>query len=630
MSIVREMVTLLRYQVDNDGLRQYQEAWEGLMGRVRDGFGHVREAGLGAIDGVREGLRDAVDNSRDLVSAQRESTAETGRQSSGFRKVAGWIKIAVGYLSARRILDYVDSWGQMEARMRQATSSAQEYAGADKEIARISRLTYKSYSDNAELFVRTRRTMADLGKSTQDTIDLTEALSLGMALSSTKAADQESAISSVSKSIMQGKMGMSEYETLMRTMPRLQVALADGLGTTTDKLLGMVKAGQVTTNKLLPALQSQLAKMRLEAENMPVTMADAFTVLNDAAQRFFGRTVSWGRRSVLSLTRSIEWLADNIEDVAKAVGLLGLAYAFSAGRAALMSAVGAAGSLTAAIAKMRVATLAWLLPFVKIAAVLGTIYLIGQDVWVWLQGGESLLGSLVGGVDQWRDRLEAVAAPAREIWGLIEAIGVEIGNAIAEMFDFEGGFTTLSEVATAALGGILTGLSWLLTQAKHLLAAFLAILRGDWDAAGEHISAAIKGWLAPLERLADKATDVMKRIGQAIQEWVIGKLQQAKQWMADLLPDFRGMGQRASAAMSGWVDRAKGALGIEPAIVQGAGRGPGNTTMTVQQTVGQITVNAPNASPAAVAAGVERGIGQGLNRYGNPYGSEVPMIEAMP
>ncbi|KAG0924524.1 hypothetical protein G6F31_019090 [Rhizopus arrhizus] len=125
----------------------------------------------------------------------------------------------------------------MEARMRQATSTAQEYAEVDKDLARISRVSYMTYASNAELFVRTRRTMADLGKTTQDTVDVPESLSLGMALSSTKAQDQESVISSLTKAIMQGKMGMDEYSTLMRAAPRLQVALADGLGITTAKLL---------------------------------------------------------------------------------------------------------------------------------------------------------------------------------------------------------------------------------------------------------------------------------------------------------------------------------------------------------------------------------------------------------
>ncbi|KAG1531632.1 hypothetical protein G6F50_016593 [Rhizopus delemar] len=130
-----------------------------------------------------------------MTRSQWQGVRAIKEQQSAFSGLRGIIGAVLGVSLVKRIFGDIDAWGQMEARMRQATSTAQEYAEVDKDLARISRVSYKSYASNAELFVRTRRTMADLGKTTQDTVDVTESLSLGMALSSTKAQDQESVIS---------------------------------------------------------------------------------------------------------------------------------------------------------------------------------------------------------------------------------------------------------------------------------------------------------------------------------------------------------------------------------------------------------------------------------------------------
>lgn len=442
------------FPVDVAGARgkfaQIQGAYSGLMGRVRGGLHTVREAGIGAWQGIRLGIQDARQAQDRMTRSQWQGVRAIKEQQSAFSGLRGIIGAVLGVSLVKRIFGDIDAWGQMEARMRQATSTAQEYAEVDKDLARISRVSYKSYASNAELFVRTRRTMADLGKTTQDTVDVTESLSLGMALSSTKAQDQESVISSLTKAIMQGKMGMDEYSTLMRAAPRLQVALADGLGITTAKLLEQVKAGKVTTDRFLPALQTQLAKMRIEAESMPVTVADAMTVWNDAFQRFFGKTLTAGRTVVLGVTKSIEFMADNIATLVKVLALTGTSWGlvkllgwlrlatFQSGglTRSLIGAARAALRLDSAMAlrrgpagALRMLSL-WnrtLAPLLRMAAILTTIYLIGDDIAGWLRGDISVTGELIGRVEEWRTEIDAVKGALAYVKDLLGGAGQELG-----------------------------------------------------------------------------------------------------------------------------------------------------------------------------------------------------------
>ncbi|ADP15407.1 tape measure protein [Achromobacter xylosoxidans] len=665
---------------------QVQAAYGALMARARVGLATVREAGVGAWEGARLAIQDArraqEGFNRNIVRGARLAREQAGA-FSGLRGVLGAV-FGVSILS--RISRDIDAWGQLEARMRQATASAQEYGEVDKDLARISRLTYKAYADNAELFVRTRRTMADLGKTTQDTVDVTEGLSLGMALSSTKAQDQESVISALTAAIMQGKLGMEQYATLMRAAPRLQVALADGLRTTTDKLLEQVKAGKVTTDQFLPALQSQLAKMRVEAEAMPVTIADAMTVWGDAFQRFFGQ-MQLGRAAVGGVTKSIETLADNLGLVIKLLALTGgawgllrlrnwlaLATVQSGGLirsmiTATRTAIGLDGAMAlrrGPAGALRMLSL-WtrsLAPLLRMAAVLTTIYLIGDDIVAWMRGDISVLGSLIGRVEEWKDEIDAVRAVLVWIKDALGGAGKELGPWILK-------FGTISVLAYGLwkiLSPIRGLLVFLATRVVPMLwAAFAAhplgriiglVLAGllliwqNWDSISKFFGEtwdefkkkgkeALDGLLGFFEDIGGRMIAKIQEIGGAIQKWITDKVEAAAKWLNELLP-----GQMLTDEQKALMTAPSGALGRQeqwqafvtgagvPTVSPGAtvGVGSGNSGAASVEIHNEINVNAPGGDPKAVAVatrqGIERTQSRSIDRisriFGAPAGVEVP------
>ncbi|SSW67321.1 hypothetical protein AVE30378_02561 [Achromobacter veterisilvae] len=711
MTIARELITLLRYQVDESGLKRYQDAYQatqeklsktgsqglramrqvvtgsglsGLAARARAGFGAVREVGAGVWEGARLGIQDARQAQERLTRAQWNGTRAVKEQVSayeGLRKIVG---AYLGFSLLKRISNGIDAWGQMAARMRQATASAQEYGEVDKELARISRLTYKAYDDNAELFVRTRRTMADLGKTTQDTVDVTEGLSLGMALSSTKAQDQESVISALTAAIMQGKLGMEQYATLMRAAPRLQVALADGLGITTDKLLEQVKAGKVTTNQFLPALQGQLAKMRVEAEAMPVTVADALTVWNNAFQRFFGQ-LQLGRAAVGGVTATIEVLADNISTVIKLLALAGGAWGlvklrdwlrlatFQSGGLirSLVGATRGALKLDSAMAMRRgpagaLRMLAlWnrsLAPLLRMAAILYSIYLLVDDIGVWFRGGDSVFGDLIGPVEEWKGEIEAVKNFVIQIKDLLGGAGQALGPWISKW----GTVTVLAYGLWRILSPIRGLLVFLATRVVPLLwAAFAAhpigriislVLGGllliwqNWDRISKFFGEtwdefkakgieALDGLLGFFNDLGGRMIAKIQEIGNAIQTWITDKVEAATRWLKELLP-----GQMLTDDQRALMTSPRGALGAQPqwqAFASGAGvptvsagaavRAGGVAGPAQVDIHNEVTVNASGADPNAVAGATRRGLESTQRRsidrmsrvLGAPMGVEV-------
>ena len=70
-----------------------------------------------------------------------------------------------------------------------------------------------------------------------------------------------------------------------------------------------------------------------------------------------------------------------------------------------------------------------LLPFLKIAAVLYGIYLIVDDIIVWLNGGQSVLGRLVGASSEWKTQIDWVKEKLGWVWEKLGEIKDALGGA---------------------------------------------------------------------------------------------------------------------------------------------------------------------------------------------------------
>jgi len=95
---------------------------------------------------------------------------------------------------------------------------------------------------------------------------------------------------------------------------------------------------------------------------------------------------------------------------------------FTLWRNALLEATGATNLLTLAQQKLHAVMNAGfgrtLGQMVRLAAILYGLYLIGEDFYVWLQGGDSLLGDLIGQSSEWADEIETV----KNIFGFIKEL----------------------------------------------------------------------------------------------------------------------------------------------------------------------------------------------------------------
>lgn len=287
---------------------------KGLVGEVRTAGGELRRFGT---EGAQAGERAAggMGKTRQALSSVSEQLREARNAFIAVFSVREISRVL------SQTIQVADAIGQMDSRLQMATASQAEFNFAQSRLEDISRRSYRAIAETSEVFLRSIGPMRELGYATGEVLDMTEAVSLSLVVSATNAQTGTSVIEQFGKAMELGALRGDQFNTVIAGSPRLAQALAEGLGVTRQELRLMAEAGQLTTDVVLPALSGQLAALRAEAENMPITVEDAMVRLRDS----FGRFVADANKSTgatVSLAQGIDALANHIDVLMYAAGTL--------------------------------------------------------------------------------------------------------------------------------------------------------------------------------------------------------------------------------------------------------------------------------------------------------------------
>ncbi|WP_313451900.1 tape measure protein [Pseudomonas rhodesiae] len=315
-------------------------------------------------------LRTITNGNREAVSSWRSQEAAIAAQERALGSltsaVGGYAKAMAGALAVGSLIHMADEWGQISSRLKIATGSQNEFTEAQTRLMDIGKVTYKSFAENAELFIRITGVLKDYGGTANDALNVTEALSLGLAVSGTKGQATAAVIDQVSKSLEGGKLQGDGFNAVVTQAPRLLQALQDSLGKNRDELRKMSTDGKLTIDVVANAWISQVGKMRKETEGMTTSVADAGIRMKDALLEYVG-TVDDGVQVTTKLAAAINFAADNLSTLASVAAAGGIALIAKRGaeatrtlvvstREAISASVGrAAAQVDAAAASLRVA-----------------------------------------------------------------------------------------------------------------------------------------------------------------------------------------------------------------------------------------------------------------------------------
>lgn len=439
---LRELLIGIGFKVNEQNIN----AVESKIGKIKKNLSAVGTASTRAADMTSKGMA-TVGNASERAKQKTES-AFSGIESkarganeelhkmdstlTGLKnKFVGALAFLGVTLSLGNIIRMVDEWKVVNGQVALTTKNQQESLMVQKELYRMAIDTRQAYASTATLYASVARNSSELGKSAEDVLGFTEDVSRAMMIGGGGAASQQAALIQLGQALGSGVLRGDELNSIMEQAPRLAKAIAEGMGTTIGQLRVLGKEGKLTAIDVFDAIRKSSEKLKREMGKIPWTVNQAGVRVSNALGNLFSK-LEKKTGVVSSIAKGFASIGDYIDniDIDNFVAgfqllviyasaffvvskwnslltgmkllkdvILGIkdAYLLATG-AQVVFRSGSARSIAMAI-----------LPFAKIAliaAAIAIVILAIQDLYVWIQGGDSVIGRHVG---SWKDFIKELS-----------------------------------------------------------------------------------------------------------------------------------------------------------------------------------------------------------------------------
>ncbi|WP_063928929.1 phage tail tape measure protein [Enterobacter hormaechei] len=232
--------------------------------------------------------RTMQNGGRQAAAAARESESALSDLTTGFASAGKAAAAASAAFATGKIVQIADEWNSVNARLKQASSSADDFAASQRQLMEISQRTGTAFADNANLFSRAAASMREYGYSSDEVLKITEAVSTGLKLSGANTQEASSVITQFSQALAQGVLRGEEFNAVNESGDRVIRALAAGMGVARKDLKSMADQGQLTIDKVVPALVGQLDNLQDEFKSLPQTVSGSLQKVTNSFMQWVG------------------------------------------------------------------------------------------------------------------------------------------------------------------------------------------------------------------------------------------------------------------------------------------------------------------------------------------------------
>lgn len=246
----------------------------------------------------------------------------------GVMAATGVLGLAIGVAgalavkTAKEIGKATDPIKQMDAQLKNATSSSAEYSRAQAELLRIAEETQTPLETNVALYARMSPALKEAGRSQTEALGVIEAVGLTLKISGASAEESAGAILQFSQALGSGVLRGDEFNSVAEQSPRLMRALAEGMKVPVAALRDLAAQGLLTADVIVDALTKQLPSLRQEAEGFGNTFSGATQNMGTAAQQLVKRLdeITGASDKVVSAVNAITEAIKNLPNAANTLG----------------------------------------------------------------------------------------------------------------------------------------------------------------------------------------------------------------------------------------------------------------------------------------------------------------------
>lgn len=285
---------------------------------------------------------------RDFVKLRREldnvklAALQANRAMTGISSLARSIAPAIGAIGAGAIflslgkaaLEAADNMALLRTRLAFVTPATESLDGVMQRLVNTSNDNRSNIQDTVTLYNRLEPVMLRLGKTTDDTLKVTDAFQKTLLLSGANTREASAAILQFSQAMASGKLAGDEFRSISEAAPEFLRAFSDATGIASSKLKALSADGKLTTEVVSDALLIMRDKLILASASIEANFSQSLQILKN--------NLTVAIDEINRATGFTKFLAETTLDLAEAVksGSTGI-LDFAANNKGLISSVGA-------------------------------------------------------------------------------------------------------------------------------------------------------------------------------------------------------------------------------------------------------------------------------------------------
>jgi len=430
--IVRELLTRLGFSVDQSKLAGYN----------------------GAINNIKARAQEAQDS------------------------VAGIFSAFAAFASLKSIGKTADEMQSLEARIGMLPQTIGSAGDAFDKIADKASEARQGIAGYAGFYIKAASATQDFLKSQEDVIKVVDGAAIALAASGSDATRQKEAFFQLGQAIGSPVIQMEEMNTIIDVAPDLFRALGNAIPGAEGNLKKFVGTGKVTGEMLARGLMKILPDFQDQMQKMPMNFGTSFVLIGNKWSKFINKL----NRDSMAVTKLSNFFLKTFD---KIEGGLDSMVDFFGGATNAMKFFGIAmvAAFTPLVGGWIIGGIMTALsPIGLFVIALASIGLALEDVYQWMTGGESIMGSFFGEFASFAPIIAKVkgyfdALLSGNILGKFIAMAIKIKDYLYDAIPFQKIANSLMAIAGYAMN-IFFGIIDVIVGAFKVLIGFLT---GDFD-----------------------------------------------------------------------------------------------------------------------------------------------------
>lgn len=274
-----------------------------------------------------------------VVQRSLEDIGKSGRDAAGgvdFLKNA--LASLGAYLSARELVRLLDTYTNLQNRLRATGLEAQNLGAVYRSLLDVSNSTRQSLEGTVETYSRLANSAKDLGLSQQELIDFTKSLNQSIALSGASAGEAQAGMIQLAQGLASGVLRGDELNSVLEQLPTVADVIAKQLNVTRGELRQMGQDGKISADIIFDAFKNARTELEEQFSKSVPTIGQSFQVLQNNVVDLVGKFDEATGASEL-LSKAIIFISNNLGTIAKVLLSVGAGFAIVAGGAAAFNAV---------------------------------------------------------------------------------------------------------------------------------------------------------------------------------------------------------------------------------------------------------------------------------------------------